>query len=316
MATDILLDTGTNEVEILEFILGEQSFGINVAKVMQIIAYDESKLTVTPDDNGAILGVFLWQGKTIPLIHLSRALNRQDERLFERPIVLVTRFNEVTNGFLVSNVNKINRVNWDKITPISQIISDHSSNITSSVNIEGKDILLVDFEYLVASLFPGVRMDHNLEDAHISKELNRQDVKIVFAEDSAFIRGNVISLLAKVGYSQITPFENGQEALEYVKKVQKQAESERRPIREYLNLVISDVEMPKMDGLTLCRKIKKELNLPDLPVAMFSSLIDEQMAIKCQEVGADAYTCKPKISELVSMLDNLLQVGGTARQAG
>ena len=309
MATDILLDTGTNEVEILEFMLGEQSFGINVAKVMQIIAYDESKLTAVPEENRALLGVLLWQRKTIPLIHLSLALNRQDHSLPDRPIVLVTRFNEVTNGFLVSNVNKIHRVNWDQITPISQIISDHSSNITSSVNIEGQDILLVDFEYLVASLFPGVRMDHNLEDAHIGKESNRQDMKIVFAEDSAFIRGNVSTLLCKVGYNQVTAFENGLEAFDHINKLRKEAEAANRPIKEYIDLVITDIEMPKMDGLTLCRKIKHELNLPELPVALFSSLIDEQMVIKCQEVDADAYTCKPKISELVNLLDTLLHVG-------
>lgn len=315
MGSDILLDTGTNEVEILEFILGEQSFGINVAKVMQIIAYDETKFTVLPEENKAILGVLLWQGRTISLIHLGHALKRQDHGSPPRPIVLVTRFNEVTNGFLVSNVNKIHRVSWEMITPISPVLSGHSSNITGSVNIAGQDILLVDFEYLVASLFPGVRMDHNLEDAPVGREAQRQDMRIVFAEDSTFIRENIVTLLAKVGYYQVTAFENGQDAFEYIRGLQRKADQEREPITAAVDLVITDIEMPKMDGLTLCRKIKQELHLDELPVVLFSSLIDEQMSLKCREVGAAAYTCKPKISELIELLDKLLEVGQAAREA-
>lgn len=315
MATDILLDTGTNEVEILEFMLGDQSFGINVAKVMQIIAYDATKFTVLPEEEKAILGVLLWQGKTIPLIHLALALKRRDHGQPARPIVLVTRFNEVTNGFLVSSVNKIHRVSWDVITPISPILSGHSSNITGSVNIAGQDILLVDFEYLVASLFPNVRMDHNLEDAHIGKELNRQDMPIVFAEDSTFIRENMVTLLNRVGYSQVTAFENGQLAFEHIRTLKARVEGARRPITDALRLVITDIEMPKMDGLTLCRRINKELQLGEIPVVLFSSLIDEQMSMKCREVGAAAYTCKPKINELIALLDRLLRVGGIAETA-
>jgi two-component system chemotaxis response regulator CheV len=313
MATDILLDSGTNEVEILEFILGEQSFGINVAKVMQIIAYDAATFTTLPEENRAILGVLLWQGKTIPLIHLGRALKRPDQGAPARPIVLVTRFNEVTNGFLVSSVNKIHRVSWEMITPISPILAGHSSNITGSVNIAGQDILLVDFEYLVAALFPSVRMDHNLEDAPVGKALHRQDMRIVFAEDSTFIRDNIVTLLAKVGYTRVTAFENGQDAFLHIRELHQQAAAGARDITEAVNLVITDIEMPRMDGLTLCRKIKQDLQLDEVPVVLFSSLIDEQMAIKCREVGAAAYTCKPKINELIALLDRLLQVGDSAR---
>ncbi len=312
MATDILLDTGTNEVEILEFILGEQGFGINVAKVLQIIAFDEARFTVLPEENKAILGVLLWQGKTIPLIHLAVALKRREQGPWARPIVLVTRFNEVTNGFLVSDVNKIHRVSWERITPISPVLSGHSSNITGSVTIAGQELLLVDFEYLVAALFPGVRMERNLTDAHVGKELHRHEMRIVFAEDSTFIRENIVTLLTQVGYTQVTAFENGQEAFAHIEQLKREAERERRPVASAINLVITDIEMPKMDGLTLCRRIKQDLQLTEIPVVLFSSLIDEQMASKCREVGAAAYTCKPKISELISLLDRLRQTGDPA----
>ncbi len=308
MANEILLDTGTNEVEILELLLGEQSFGVNVAKVMQIIAYDESKFTALHDEANANLGVFLWQEKTIPLINLSIALSRKEQELSERPIVLITRFNDVTNGFLISNVNRIHRVSWEQIKPTSSIISKHSSNTTGIVSIDGKEILLIDFEYIVAELFPETKMNHNLDHSDIKKEFNRSDMKIVFSEDSAFIRNNVSELLKKVGYNNVQAFENGQDAFNHINTLTVKAAENNRPITDYMNLVITDIEMPKMDGLTLCRHIKKELKLSDVPVALFSSLIDEQMSLKCKEVGADVFTTKPQISELINMIDDLLHV--------
>jgi two-component system chemotaxis response regulator CheV len=220
----------------------------------------------------------------------------------------VTHFNDATNGFLVSSVNRIHRINWDQITPPSTLISKYSSNVTGSVNLEGKDILLVDFEYIVAELFPGTKMDHNLELSDIHKELAREDAKLIFAEDSAFIRNSVCTLLKQVGYNHVATFENGAAAFDYFTSLVRKAEREAKPLSDFVNLVITDIEMPKMDGLTLCRRIKKELNISTVPVALFSSLIDEQMVEKCKEVGADIYATKPKIGELVLLIDGILRI--------
>lgn len=309
MGNEIVEDTETDEVEILEFLLGDQSFGINVAKVMQILAFDESRFTAIPGDNGANRGVLLWQKKTIPLIDLNCALNRKKQELSERPIVIVTRFYEVTNGFLISDVNKIHRVSWEKVKPIESIFSKYSSNVTGSISIGDKEILLVDFEYIIAELFPDTKMDYDLKDIDLKRELVRDDLKIIYSEDSTFIRKNISGLLKKVGFNHVTAFENGQDAFDHIHDLVTQAHKENKPISDFINLVISDIEMPKMDGLTLCKKIKKEMGLSDVPVALFSSLIDEQMSIKCKEAGADLFTNKPKIAELIVMIDDLLHVG-------
>lgn len=308
MAQEILLDTGTNEVEILEFFLGKQSFGVNVAKVMQIVALDELKFTAVPDRSASYLGVVLWHGKTIPFIDLSVALRRGKEERPERPVVLVTKFNDVTNGFLISGVNYIHRVGWDQIDPASSIIENNSTTITGSVHIEDRDILLIDFEYIVAELFPETKMTHRMEEAHLKENLLRDEVKLVFAEDSTFIRRNVTALLAEVGYRHVQTFENGLDAYEYLRDLKKKADAAGTELTDFVNLVVTDIEMPKMDGLTLCKKLKKELHFDTVPVAIFSSLINDQMGLKCKEVGADVFSTKPKINELVSMIDSLLHI--------
>ncbi|NOR10789.1 MAG: response regulator [Desulfovibrionaceae bacterium] len=308
MAHEILLDSGTNEVEILEFSIGSQSFGINVAKVTQIIPYDADKFTAIPDDSEAILGVFLWHGQTIPLIDLNTALRRKPIEQSDRPLVLVTKFNEVVNGFLISSVNRIRRVNWDDIDPACTLIEKHTSMITGSIHIKDRDILMIDFEFIIAELFPETKMTHSLEESLIKKELSRENAKIIFAEDSVFIRKNVVKLLRQVGYNHVSAFENGMDAFEHISALVKQTKKEGCDISKYIDLVVTDIEMPKMDGLTLCRRIKKELGLSQVPVAIFSSLIDEQMTEKCKEVGADMYTTKPKIDTLITLLDDALHI--------
>lgn len=308
MAHEILLESGTNEVEILEFFLDDQSFGVNVAKVMQIADFQENRFTPLPDQDEAHLGVVLWHDRTIPLIDLGKMLKRRQRQEATRPIVLVTRFNETTNGFLISGVNRIHRLSWDDISPSNSLIESHSSNFTGSVNIEGREILMVDFEYLVAELFPETKMSHDLEHSDVHEELDRGSARLVFAEDSVFIRNNVVKLLKKVGYQHVEAFENGQDAFDHIKRLVTAAKKNDEEFDHLVNLVVTDIEMPKMDGLTFCRRLKQELGLSKTKVAVFSSLIDEQMIEKCKEVGADSYTTKPKISELVHLIDDLLHV--------
>jgi two-component system chemotaxis response regulator CheV len=114
--------------------------------------------------------------------------------------------------------------------------------------------------------------------------------------------------LKKDGFKHVKSFENGLDAFDHINTLVSQAKSENKPISDFINLVITDIEMPKMDGLTLCRHIKKDLGLSEIPVALFSSLIDEQMTVKCKEAGADVFTSKPQIGELIVLIDDLLHV--------
>nr|MBF0222709.1 chemotaxis protein CheV [Desulfobulbaceae bacterium] len=307
MADTILLESGTNEVELLEFFLEDESFGINVAKVSQIVPFDRENLTAIPTDDKAILGTLLWHKRTIPLIDLSTALNKRPSTATEvRKIVLVTEFNGVINGFLTDGVNRIFRVSWDKISPISSFLGKYSSTVTGSIKVDDREILLIDFEFVVAELFPDTKMGyHSLGISNTGSTTSRETKNIVFAEDSPFIRSTIIKLLNKSGYTKINSFENGQEAFNFFEESVK---SGNNSPDTRVDLVISDIEMPKMDGLTLCRSIKREMGLETIPVIIFSSLVNDQMIHKCKEVGADGYTTKPQVNELLQLMDGLLGV--------
>ncbi len=299
MSNEILLESGTNEVEILEFYLGDQGFGINIAKIAQIIPYDRSKLTVVPHDNPAFLGTLLWQGQTIPLIDLNVFL-RHNRQEVEHPIVLVTEFNGVRNGFLTDGVNRIHRISWQAISPMGALLDRYTSVCTGSIHIDGNDILLIDFEFIISSINPETSVSFRRMDA--KSAAGRGDKMVIFVEDSAFIRNTIAGRLDKLGFSQLMVFENGQEACDHIR-------NRVDTVSGLPSLVVTDIEMPKMDGLALCRVIKKELQLDAVPVVLFSSLINEQMAFKCREVGADAFLTKPRVDELVGVMDRLLGIG-------
>lgn len=303
MGNEILLESGTNEVEILEFFLGTQGFGINIAKIAQIMPFDRTKLTVIPHSNPAFMGALLWQGRTIPLIDLKAFLHQPSQDI-EQPIVLVTEFNGVKNSFLTDGVNRIHRVGWGAISPMGPLLDRYSSACTGSIHILDQDILLIDFEFIIASINP----ETSISAKHIDQRVDagRSDKSIIFVEDSAFIRNTISSQLKKCGFAQIDVFENGLDACNHIHALAKKSQKEGLDIRSALSLVVTDIEMPKMDGLALCRVIKKELQLETVPVILFSSLINEQMAFKCREVGADAFLTKPRVDELVVLMDRLL----------
>lgn len=305
MENEILLESGTNEVEILEFFLGDQGFGINIAKIAQILPFDRTKLTVVPHSNPAFMGTLLWQGRTIPLIDLKGFLHLPSQ-IIEQPIVLVTEFNGVINGFLTDGVNRIHRVSWEAISPMGPLLDRYSSACTGSIHIQDKDILLIDFEFIIASINPETSISAKKIDQRFN--VGRGDKWIVFVEDSAFIRNTIATQLKKCGFTRVAIFENGFDACGHIKALAEQTEREGMDIRTALSLVVTDIEMPKMDGLALCKVIKKELRLSEVPVILFSSLINEQMAFKCQEVGADAFLTKPRVDELVVIMDRLLGI--------
>ena len=317
MAKDgILLESGTNEVEILEFLLGAQSFGVNVLKIQAIEQYDRRRVTVMPLAHPSLAGMFLFRDRTIPLVDLGRELNvrseiadlseQADSATVEKRIVLVMQFNGMTTGFLVDGVNRIHRISWDQISPLSPMIASSSSEFTGSTNIEKREVLIVDIEKIVAQIFPSARMEYlGQEEMQHPRQASRPDVKVILAEDSAAIRAMITGVLQKGGYTQLQSFANGKDAYDALVQLKGQAEAEGAPIAQYVTVVISDIEMPQMDGLTLCRTIKQSLGLTHLPVVMFSSLINEQTAEKCRAVGAEAWISKPQIGQLVQTIDSL-----------
>lgn len=312
---EILLETGTNEMEIIEFYLGTQSFGINVQKLKEIITFDEDMLTVIPGSGEGMLGTLLLRGSTIPLIDLKSHISHKEKDLEGevRRVVLVCEFNDRVNGFKVDGVNQIHRVSWQDIQPMASFIDQYRPRFTGSVNIEGREILIVDLEHIVAEFDSEANLDYEAElhAAEMQEKLphTRERMKLMMAEDSALIRNGIEKVLKGANYTDLEVFVDGQECYDHILAI-KQRVIDGEPLGSLLNLLITDIEMPRMDGLTLCKKIKNDPVLRDIKIVMFSSLINEQMVIKCDQVGADGYATKPQIPYLVEMMDKFLGIAG------
>lgn len=303
---EILLESGTNEMEIIEFYLDGQPFGINVHKLREIIPYDPKAVTHLPDTADSLLGTLLLRGRTIPLIDLKAHIDvgrfsEVDEEA--RRVVLVCEFNNLTNGFLVDGVNQIHRVSWEQVQPMSIFLDQYQPRFTGSISIDKRDILIVDLEHIVAEIDPeaGMAYDEVQGASEVASPETRKQKKLLLAEDSAIIRMGIQKVLVASGYEQLQTFDNGQDCYEAIRAF-RQAEQ----VADNVDLLISDIEMPRMDGLTLCRKIKEEMGLQNVKVIMFSSLINEQMEHKCELVGADGHVTKPQIPQLVTMIDGML----------
>ena len=345
MANDgILLESGTNEVEILEFVLGGQPFGVNVLKIQAIEQFNPERVTQIQFAHPSVVGTLLFRESCITLVDLTREMDStfsqepQDtaeidqavaeiatEELVastpspvaegqestakteeESPVklVLVMEFNDLKTAFLVNGVNRIHRVSWESISPLSAFLSSTDSKFTGSLQIEGREILLVDMEKVVTEILPG-GMDTNpvLEASGHPLAAARAELPVFLAEDSTIISNRVKEELARGHYRQVKSFPNGKECYEAIVKLVEQAKAEDRPITDLLGAVISDIEMPMMDGLAMCRNIKETLQIKNVPVIMFSSLINDQIARKCEDVGANDFISKPQFARLVELLD-------------
>jgi len=312
--SEILLETGTNEVELAEFFLGNRSYGVNVAKIREFVPYEKKSVTKVPNSPPTMMGMLLLRGKTIPLVDLKKNLGQIDDFQSERPVVLVTEFNSLTNGFLIDSINQIHRISWSDIKPLSPILSHHSHRITGTVHIKGKEILILDLEYIIGKLFPEnmsrltVYENENSERAELPIQERRNKYQVVIADDSGMIRKLVLNALKSEGYVNVRGFDNGLTAYNYLKTLKQQSESEHTPINDLLNIVVSDIEMPQMDGLNLCKRIKEDTVLSQVPVILFSSLINEQMIQKCKRVGADGQISKPEMKKMIGYIDQILGI--------
>lgn len=302
---DILLESGTNEVEIAEFILGGQSFGINVAKIREFIPFKGLELTHLPDAHPSVPGVFSLRGQAVPLIELERHLGLSHDGDNTNQVVVVTEFNAMISAYVADQIDQIHRISWRDFKPLDQITVEGSDTVQviGVIEVEGRHILILDLEHIIGEIFPHSIINYD-EDAlgEPGGDQGRSGVNVFFAEDSAIIRNRVSAILKSVGFAKLQVFENGQLCLEAIQQAVEQSKSGQVQLTDLLNLVVTDIEMPQMDGLSLCRFIKQELKL-DIPVLMFSSLINEQMMEKCRQVGAAEMISKPDTERLIELMD-------------
>jgi len=300
--TNILLEAGTNELEIVEFYLeepqggGKESYkgyyGVNVAKVLEIIRMP--KITEMPQvSHPSVLGAFNLRNQIIPLVDLGLWLKKEHGDK-EPPKVIVCEFNNVTTAFLVSGVTRIHRISWEEVEAPNKYMSSLASNsITGVVRLEGRIIFILDLEKIVAELNPdlGLRFDEN-----VTWEADTQ-YRALIADDSTLIREMIGDLLHKANF-MVEKTNHGGECWDRLQHIKQIAETEGRPVTDYVQVVISDIEMPVMDGHNLTKRIKEDPLLKNLPVILFSSIISDKLRHKGDAVGADDQVSKPEITQV------------------
>ncbi|KON89289.1 chemotaxis protein CheV [Sporosarcina globispora] len=291
----ILMESGTNELEIVEFSIGRNKFGINVIKVKEII--NPVQVIPVPHSHQNIEGIIELRGEVLPVVDVATSLNMSPSENPQQDKFIVTEFNQQKIVFHVHNVSKIHRISWDQIEKPSEMYQGQESQIIGIIKLEEELVLLLDFEKMVTEINP----DSGISIQKVQKlgKRERSDKKLLVAEDSPLLRKLLHDTLNEAGFSQREFFENGYDAYEYLHSL---AESGRDVTKE-VQLMITDIEMPQMDGHHLTKKVKDHPVLAKIPVIIFSSLITEDLRHKGQMVGADAQVSKPEIAELVLLID-------------
>ena len=294
--TEILLESGTNEIEIMEFMIYGELYGINVAKIKEIITYMD--VTPVPNAHPSIEGIFMPRDTMITAIDLKNCLQRGVSKA--GGLFIITNFNKLDVAFHVDSVVGIHRVSWkDIIKPDSTVSSAEEGISTGIIKLDGRLIIILDFEKIMTDINPETGL--KLTDIDELGERGRYDVPILIAEDSPLLNKLIVDSLHKAGYVNLIHTENGQQAYEVICDCK-----EEGTLHEHVQCVITDIEMPLMDGHRLTKLIKEDDETKNIPVIIFSSLVNEEMKRKGEALGADAQLSKPEIGSLVKVVDKLV----------
>jgi len=290
----ILLESGTGEVEILHFTVSGEHYAINVIKVKELLQIDN--VSKIPNSHPAVSGISLIRGEMISIVDLEYVLENKKSEKVNGSMTLVCEFNRLKVAFAIDSVLGIHRIGWNKISKPDEITSN--SLVIGNINLNDRIVMLLDFEKIVMDVNPntGINMDRL---KNITKS-DRSHIKIVLADDSPMIRKVLLETLNAAGFTKLTFFDDGLQTLNYLLML---ADQKGDSFKEDIDLLITDIEMPQLDGHALTRRVKEHKILRKLPVIIFSSLITEDLKHKGDAVGADAQMSKPQIEELVDMID-------------
>ena len=296
MDTKILLENGTNELEVLEFMLDGNSYGINVAKIREIITYQP--VTPVPNAHPSIEGIFMPRDRMITAIDLKNCLQRGVSE--PGGLFIVTNFNKLDIAFHVDSVVGIHRVSWqDIIKPGATVSTSEDGISTGIIKFDDKLIIILDFEKIITDINP----ETGLKTTEIDElgKRNHSDVPILIAEDSALLNKLIVDSLKKAGYDNLIHTANGKEAYDVI-----QTCKEEGTLDQHVRCIITDIEMPEMDGHRLTKLVKEDDATKNIPVIIFSSLVNDEMKKKGESLGADAQLSKPEIGNLVKVIDELV----------
>ncbi|MFK5913984.1 MAG: chemotaxis protein [Woeseiaceae bacterium] len=286
---------GDNRLELLLFHLGsEQQFGINVLKVMEII--DCPKLNQIPDSHPSICGIAKLRGVPLSVIDLSQAVGKRALYNKEENVcvgsVIVTEFNRITQGFLVERVDRIIVREWKDILPPSKALGA-SSYLTGVTDVDGKLVQILDVENVLGSISPNT----------ITNLINDLDVvevvqgKVLIVDDSALARKQIAETIEAINLPYITAT-NGKEALAILKKCNLNSSD----ADDFISMVVSDIEMPEMDGYSLTENIRKETGIENMYVLLHTSLNGAINIEKAKQSGANDMLTKFIPEELMQKI--------------
>ncbi|MCM1325726.1 MAG: chemotaxis protein [Bacteroidales bacterium] len=300
MDTKILMESGTNELEVLEFTLAGNSYGINVAKIKEIITYQP--VTPVPNAHPSIEGIFMPRDTMITAIDLKNCLGRGESE--PKGLFIITNFNKLDIAFHVDAVMGIHRVSWRNIIKPDVTISTPDESVaTGIIKQDGKLIIILDFEKIVSDINPetGLKVSE-ISELVGSSNIKRSTVPILIAEDSVLLNKLIVDSLKAAGYTNLIHTENGQKAYNVVMQCKREGS-----LHEHVRCIITDIEMPEMDGHRLTKLVKSDDETKDIPIIIFSSLVNDDMKRKGESLGADAQLSKPEIGKLVKIVDELVQ---------
>lgn len=301
---------GTNKLEMLLFTLGhdprtgrQETFGINVFKVREVMR--KPPITASPDMPPAVKGMVSLRGALVPVIDLAEYIGIQPET--PREVMIVTEYNGRTQGFLVEAVDTILRIDWQQMRVPPEILASNLGGMVTAVTelIDGRLIMMLDVERVLAET-------SQVDDAYQFKGLEPvgYDMTVFFADDSYIARSQIERTLDALGIKHISAV-NGNEAWDELKKIATYAASNGRAVRDVVQLVLTDVEMPEMDGYLLTKNIKSDPRFAGVPVIMHSSLSGASNSDLGRSVGVDEYVSKfepQRLSEALVRIANNLQL--------
>ncbi len=315
-SSTILTESGTNELEIIEFHLEKRLpdggtktcyYGINVAKVREVIQVPET--TDYPNAQPHMIGVFSSREVLTPLVDLAGWLGVPTRGDIDKKFVIVTDFNRMTNGFLIDSISRIHRISWNDVESPSQFLEAGEQDcVVAVVRKDGNLIMILDFEKIIADINPELSMEKYDVKVDKSVDLNQKMVgkrnakTVMVVDDSAFIRSLIQDTLSSAGYN-IIACKDGGEAHDKLMEIAEVAKNEKMNVSELINAVVSDVEMPRMDGMHLVKRLRGTDAYNDTPIVMFSSLMSDDNRQKALSLGANDTITKPEIGKMVAMMD-------------
>ncbi|MFO7820333.1 MAG: chemotaxis protein [Halanaerobacter sp.] len=299
--TNILLESGTGDLEILKFEVKGLLYAINVIKVKEILQIAEEDINPLPSQPQSVTGVTNVRGDVITIIDLRDYLDSGEEKSVQREkdYMILTEFNKTRILFAVDGVIGINKISWEDIQEPSRLMGDLINGV---IKLDNKLINFLDFEKILSDVQPELSLGLDEVKIDHSKKEDREEISLILADDSPTVREILKETLYMAGYTDLKIFNDGQKAWNYLLELKKEKDN---PLDEVQGL-ITDIEMPQLDGHALIRRIRDDRELRDMPTLIFSSLITDNLRHKGEEVGADEQISKPEMENLIDLLDNLV----------